>query len=412
MVLSLRLGDMTLTPQGEPGATTPAARDGAVSYSLAPLLLHGRYSLDVRPERASPLDTGGDLAPLGQAPSSPGHAVPRKLDEKTHEEHLKTARAERAKLAKGSPNGFRLVSTYYQHNETFDEAMNSSYMNGWDANGVTAQMASDTHTAMASTTQVVNRTAAYTDTGGKQVTYNENAFTQHSSLMSALVYLKKNAAEGDKDRYARAKSAAEAFKSHVEDTDNTKSKTTPRTAPQIRETVKTAPVKGQAEVVGVDDDVYLDPDRYLERVEREGPGALPPGLDVEDLRHLQLRRAVILAADAAASAPVGEVYYQGSFQALIEGATVTAVPAGDRDGEDGGPGWVQADVPEPAVDFDDSAWQGEVADVARARIASMRFITVLLREAIAERVAVAARTGQPSFVRPTETGDDQTQDGQ
>ncbi|MBD0670412.1 hypothetical protein BU198_06705 [Streptomyces sp. CBMA156] len=400
---------MTLTPQGEPGPAAPTGQEGVVAYPLPPLVLRGRYSLDVRPERENPLDTGGGLTPLGRAPASPGRPAVPNLDDTTHEKHLETARAERQKLAAGSPNGFRLVSTYYQHNETFHEAFEKNYMNGWEADGVTAQMAGDTHDAMASDTQPVNRTAAYTSSTGASVTYNENAFTQHWSLMTALAHLKSGAADKDKDKYDRAKAAAETFRSHVEDTDNTKDTIAPKTAQEIRDTVKNAQPTAKAAIVGVDDEVYLDPDRYLDRVEHEGPGALPPGLDVEDLRHIQRRRAAILAADAAALTPAGEAYYQGTFQARLEGATVTATPT---DGTDGRPVRVQAHVPQPVLDFDDSAWQGEVAEVARARITAMRFITVLLRDAIAERVAVAARTAQPSFAPPSAPGGDRARESE
>ncbi|SDT83377.1 hypothetical protein SAMN05216371_8200 [Streptomyces sp. TLI_053] len=409
-VLSLRLGDMTLTPLGEPGLAAPTGQEGALSCPLAPLLLHGRYSLDVRPERENPLDTGGALAPLSQATPSPGYPWARTLREDVHKAHLATAREERTKLVAASPNGFRLVSSYYQHNEEFHEAFAKDYMNNWDGDGVTAQMADDTDTAVRSDTQAVNRSAPYTDTNGNKVTYNENAFTQHYSLLTALASLKSEADTGDTKKYEQAMDAVKQFRKHVEDdTGNEKKKVTPRTAQQIRDAVRYAKAEGQAAVIGVDDDIYLNPDRYLEQVERDGPDALPPGLDLEDLHHIQRQRAAILAAQAAALVPVGEAYYQGSFQAVIEGATLIWAPSDDGSA---GPEWVRADVPQPALELDDSAWQGEAGDIARARIASMRFLTVLLREAITERVAVAARTAHPCFTPPAPAGGDQARDGE
>ncbi|MFJ6382748.1 hypothetical protein ACIQI7_22445 [Kitasatospora sp. NPDC092039] len=409
-VLSLRLGDMTLTAQGGPVPTAQAGREGACAWALPPLLLHGRYSLDVRPELENPVDSGGSLMPLGQAPPSPGDPLFLNLDDATREQHLAAARKERTRLIAESPNGFRLVSTYYRFNEHYNTAFTSGYMNGWERGGVTAQMAVDTADAMGDDTKVVNKPDVIKKVDGKDVTYNENAFTQHNTLKTAMLHLAKAAKKKNdpvaEQEYMDASAASDEFATRVKDrTGNDKKQITPRTAPEIRKAVREAPADGKRRVSVADPDVYLDPDRYLDRVEREGSGALPPGMDREDLRHIQRVRAAIIAADAARLALVGEAYHQGTFQAVVEGATATATT-----GDDGPPVWIDVHVPEPVLDFDDSGWQGEVAAAARARIASMRFIAVLLRESIRERVAAAARTAHPSFAPPSTRGGRQEED--
>src|SRR5436190_10101550 len=105
--LSLRLGDLTVALDGELGEAAGETLENGrtkIHYTLPPLVLSGRYSLDVKPEQQQQLDTAGDLSPLSEAEPSPGQPDEPPLDDRVTDEYLASARAQRERLVKESDN--------------------------------------------------------------------------------------------------------------------------------------------------------------------------------------------------------------------------------------------------------------------------------------------------------------------
>lgn len=390
--LSLRLGDLTVTCESTPGAATFEDLGdgfGRVGYRLPVLMLSGRYSLDVHPEQQSRIDSAGDLRPLSEQPPSPGFPAPARLSDDVHEEQLNAARAERDRLIRSGDNGYQLVRSFYEHNEVFNEVFDNDYMSEWQADGITAQMAEDTHQAVKGA-DPINKKSYQGINGNEPVTYNFNAFTQKLSVRTGIVYLHQASPE---EKYVKAGEAVDTFAQYVIGTGNTKDAVIAMTADEVREAVNHARPTAGEPPAPVDTAPYLDPDTYLERIAVEGESACP-GLSASDLRHIQRARAAILRADAAA-ARSGVPLYQGVCRARIEGGTVTAGTVGDAATRR--LGWLEVDVPAVPFELDDAAWEGEAGSTARERIAAMRFLSTLLRDSVAERVAVAARRGTAPF---------------
>ncbi|MFE4971320.1 hypothetical protein ACFRAR_04290 [Kitasatospora sp. NPDC056651] len=405
--LSLRLGDLSVTAEGEPGEATVEDLGGGrsrVTYPLAPLALTGRYSLDVRPDPGTGLDSAGDLAPLSTRPASPGLPKPLPAPDDIKEERLDTARAEREKLLESGENGYHLVAAFYEHNEAYADVFDSGRVDDvWKSNGGTDAMAADTHDAVRSDQGKVNdsaKTYANPDPSPKKVSYNENAITQQLTMQEALVHMAERLEEHDpkKAQYQAAAAAAGDFGTRVKaDTGNDRTTVNPLTAPQVRDAVKKAANAGRA-AAPFDPAPFTDPDGFLERIAVEGPSACPPGLTEADLRDIQRARNACLQADAAAEPASGQPLHQGTCRARIEGATITleTIARGGARTVD----WLTVQAPQPDLELDDRDWQGEAGDTARERLTGMHFIRTLLRDALAERVAAAARTGTSPYGHP------------
>ncbi|MFJ9949354.1 hypothetical protein [Kitasatospora sp. NPDC091207] len=405
--LSLRLGDLSVTAEGEPGEAAVEELGGGrtrTSYRLAPLALAGRYSLDVRPDPGSGIDSAGDLTPLSTRPASPGLPQPPSASPDVKKERLDTARAEREKLLESGENGYQLVAKFYEHNESYADVFDSGRVDSvWQSNGGTEAMAADTHQAVHTDQGPVNdqaKTYANPDPSPKQVSYNENAITQQLTMQEALVHMAERLEDQDpkKAQYQAAAGAAGDFGGRVKtETGNDRTTVKPMTAAAVRDAVKKAAAAAPA-VTPFDPAPFRDPDAFLARIAAEGGSACPPGLTEADLRDIQRARAACLAADAAATPAVGQPLHQGDCRARVEGATVTfeTTTRGGAKALD----WLTVQAPEPDLELDDQDWQGEAGDTARERLAGMQFIRTLLRDALAERVAVAARTGTGPYGHP------------
>lgn len=401
--LSLRLGDLTVALDGELGeAVTEPLEDGRrkVSYALPPLVIRGRYSLDATPEAPRHLDLAGDLRPLSDQPASPGDAPVEPLADEAREEFLDTARQQRERLVKESDNGYALVSTFYEHNEVYNEAF-STGVTGWQAGGATQEMAKDTHAAVLGSEVVNSDTKKYRRGAGQQpLSYNALSFLHKLSVETTVALIGDDGQGGLKPKYQKAIDASDAFGRQVmAGTGNSKDTTVPMTAAQVHTTVQNAgPV---AEAPTVDPGPYLDPDAHLERLAGDGAPA-PGGLDEEDLRHIRSCRARFVEQQAAAQAATGAVLHQGSCGTRVTGATLTAEtePAGDGHRA----AVVHVDVPDLALEIDDADWTHEAGQTARERIAGMHFVRTLLRDTLTERLRIAVVGGVPELTHPHITG--------
>ncbi|MFJ1791636.1 hypothetical protein [Kitasatospora griseola] len=402
--LSLRLGDLKVTLDADlGGATVESLDDGhrKVTYALPPLVVSGRYSLDVTPEQPQLLDTAGDLRPLSDQLASPGTPVLELLADDVRDAYLDTAREQREKLVKESDKGYTLVSTFYEHNEIYNEAFQKDAVSGWQAGGATKEMARDTDAAVTGSGVVNSRSKLY-DRGseGPPLSFNAISFLHKLSVETAVVLLGDDGRGGVKPAYQKAVNASDGFgRSVIAQTGNEKDTIVPMTAPQVHEKVKGS--QSDDEPPAVDPGPYLDPDSHLERIAGTGT-TTPGGLDEADLRHIRSCRARFLGKQAAARSAKGAVLHQGPCGTRVTGATVTAEtrPEAGRHVV----AWVSADIPDLSLELDDSDWSGDVGRTARERIAAMGFVRTLLQDALAERVRIAVANAVPGLTHPDLTG--------
>ncbi|WP_301124923.1 hypothetical protein [Streptomyces cacaoi] len=397
--LSLRLGDLTVALDGELGeATAETLENGRTQfhYPLPPLVLSGRYSLDVKPEQQQQLDTAGDLRPLSRAEPSPGEPRQPGLPDEEREGFLDTARAQRERLVKESDNGYQLVSTFYEHNEVFNEVFQRG-VEGWGGQG-TQETARDTDAAVREGGLVNDPNKRYQPKSGKpELSYNGLAFTHKLALEATLTVIGQ---EPDRDalqpKYQKALDASGRFAKTIrEQTHNAKDALHPMTAAEVHAAVQQTPAL--AEEFTVDPSPYLDPDAHLERITTYG-GTAPGGLDEDDLRHIRSCRAQGLARLAAAEAAVGSVLHEGTCGTRITGGTITAETEQGDDGR--GTAVVHVDLPDLSLELDDSAWEAEAGRTARERVARMHFVRTLLQDALAERLRTAVLDGRPELAHP------------
>ncbi|GAA3030148.1 hypothetical protein GCM10020000_03500 [Streptomyces olivoverticillatus] len=90
-----------------------------------------------------------------------------------------------------------------------------------------------------------------------------------------------------------------------------------------------------------------------------------------------------------------DTLHAGACTARLEDVRITT-----RLTPDGAPADVTVELPDLALNVDDEEWRGTAADVARERLAAMRFVRTLLQDAVAETVRHAAFTGIPGYAHP------------
>ena len=153
---------------------------GELTVHLAPMRLHGHYSVVAIDQPHVDIDTGGSLMPLASlAGSSDQPTTSQKMDDQ-----LNQANDQREKL-KQTPAGQQLVASYHTHNDDYNTVFqtNRPLREHWKAEGATAEMADHTSSAVAAGDIPIN--ADDRQYGPQKVTYNANAGRQAIFLITA-----------------------------------------------------------------------------------------------------------------------------------------------------------------------------------------------------------------------------------
>ncbi|AEW98399.1 hypothetical protein [Streptantibioticus cattleyicolor] len=411
--LSFRLGALQVRPEGRPEAVAEETRDGVrrVTHRIPALLLTGRYALDARPDEIREIDTAGNLRPLSQEarqPTLPAGAravAPRHPDDDTVRRWTDRADAHRTKLMK-TENGRQVLIEYGTHNESYFDVFDGTsatcraLRKKWAEKGITQRMSE--HTYGATDPDTTDGRPPVNDWQDPQegVAYNLHAWRQRTTVVTTLSTEAGRIAAKDPDkadRFRKAAEASERFSKAVQQTGNDDTQTTPMT----QENVYAAIDRHSGELPSV---CAAEMARYdgLALLAHDTAQAAPEGHRPDWIAHSDEDRAIIQEIGAAAyheeaqqAPPATDTLHTGACTARLTDIRVTT-----HLDPDGTPADVTVELPHLALEIDDGQWRGAAADVARERLAAMRFVRHLLRDAVAETVRHAACTGMSGYAHP------------
>ncbi|MBW4717239.1 hypothetical protein [Saccharothrix obliqua] len=379
--LGFRLEDLEILPVEAPAAR-PVAVDGGTTVALPSFEVRARYRVEATRDAVATVDGGGDLSELPDSATAP--RTGRDITDHDRDEWVDNAKAQEDKLNK-TPNGQKLVKTYYEHNEVYGELFETDkgtfVRDVWSKKGGTTQMAAHTHGAVKQD-DVVNQGEYPSLRTDDQVSYNAAAFARHDAMTQYTKALDPNYDPLDPDNVAaKYKNAVEAslqFRTAVRnDTGNTDKAVTQMRSGAVYEAVEKH--SGGLPEVGPELlHAYLAPHETTWSAWEEGQHD-------ELLFHHNNAiegRAALRAADTPK-----EVFSGGCF-AHVTGATAVI----------GADGAVRVDLPELAVEVDDSAWTGPAGDVARQHLEAGAFLPDLLRGLVAQRLREAVNGQDPRVV--------------
>ncbi|MEH6373193.1 hypothetical protein V7793_02335 [Streptomyces sp. KLMMK] len=424
--LSFRLGALRLRADGPPEALSEETRGGSrhLTHRIPALVLTGRYALDARPDEIREIDTAGNLQPLSAEARQPTlptgeRAVPvSHPDDETVRRWTGRADAHRTKLMK-TENGRQVLIQYGTHNESYYDIFNgsssvsSNLRKKWAEKGVTQRMSEQTY----GTTDPDATADALPSAGDQQPvndwqdpqeggTYNAHAWQQRTTVQTALTTEAARIQQKDPAKAKRlqdAAAAAEGFSKSVQDTGNDGAQTNPMTQDSIYTTIdehsgelpdvspeEMARYNGLA-AFGVGDG------QALPAAQEDRPDEPEDWIALSDKERAVIHEFGAAAYhDEAQEAPQAtDTLHTGECTARLAGIRVTT-----RLTPDGAPADVTVELPDLALSINDEEWQGTAADVARERLAAMRFVHTLLQDAIAETVRHAAFTGVAGYAHP------------
>ncbi|MFF4607369.1 hypothetical protein ACFY12_32115 [Streptomyces sp. NPDC001339] len=421
--LSFRLGALRIRAEGQPEVLTEETRGGTrrTVHRIPALVLTGRYALDAGPDEIREIDTAGNLSPLSEEarrPTLPAGAravAPSHPDEETVRRWTDRADAHRTKLMK-TENGRQVLIHYGTHNESYYDIFNgsssvsSNLRKKWAEKGITQRMSEHTY----GTTDPDQVTGARPSGGDEQpvndwedpqeqVTYNAHAWQQRTTMQTALTTEAARIQRKDPDKAQRlqdAAKAAESFSKTVQDTGNDGSQTTPMTQDNVYTAIdqhsgdmpavspaEMARYNGLAaftdgEVQALPADRLAEPEDWI-------------ALSDEERTLIQEFGAAAYHDEAMQGPQATDTLHTGACTARLADVRITT-----RLTPDGAPADVTVELPDLALSIDDEEWRGTAADVARERLAAMRFVHTLLRDAVAETVRHAAFTGIAGYAHP------------
>ncbi|MGK5545856.1 hypothetical protein ACSNOH_14145 [Streptomyces sp. URMC 127] len=430
--LSFRLGALSLRTEGQPEALGEEARGDSrhITHRIPALVLTGRYALDTRPDEIREIDTAGNLRPLSaeaRQPTLPAGARaigPSHPDDDTVRRWTDRADAHRNKLMK-TDKGRNVLMQYGEHNESYyaifdgSSATCSALRKKWAEKGVTQRMSEHTY----GTTDPGGPAGARPSDDGQEpvndwhdpqegTAYNLHAWRQKTTVITTLNTEASRIEPKDPDKAKAFRDAAVAavqFASAVQDTGNDDTRTTPMTQGDVYTAIDQH--SGELREVSAAEMARYD---GLAPYRRGAAQGLPAGQDDEPEEQEEQEeqedwialsdedRAIIREIGAAAyheEARQGpratDTLHTGECSARLENVRVTT-----RLSADGTPVDVTVELPDLALAVDDDGWQGTAGDVARERLASMRFVHTLLQDSIAETVRHAAFTGMAGYALP------------
>jgi hypothetical protein len=350
------------------------------------LLLQGEYSVDAINSPEIALDHGGSMMEFNgasdyQPAGANGTITPLPPEQKA--DMLDLARDQKDHL-RNTPNGQALLNTFNEHNETFNTVFVTSpaARAAWAANGVTQAMAVDTHQAVKSDTVVNSSTKLY----APNVTYNSNAFNQQLQMVVNTVAADPDFNPFDPDStldpnspYVKASLAAMTFNTAVGQTGNDKANVNELTA---------SGVYGQVQQQTPPPPSSVD---QLKNIIDQGAGA---GGAVETARknkwtildeedRAKVRRFLFHSIEERLQKMnlKPEPLWQGGCSATVDNVTASVEIEIDARRQ-----CVvrqcRFDIPAFALEIDDAAWTGELAQKARERINQIFFIKRMLHDQV------------------------------
>ncbi|TGL36592.1 hypothetical protein EHQ52_01570 [Leptospira koniambonensis] len=365
--------------------------------------LSGNYYVEAKPDPIPEIDTAGNLSDLSEENLRPrkggGDSEIGSIDP-DKEKWLDQARDQRNRLS-STPNGQKMLITYNQHNETYDEVFKTypALSTAWQAGGATKEMASDTSQSVEKDTVVNDAKKKYS--GG--VTYNGNAFAQQLNVAAACLF-----ADPDFDprtgpppgsKYWDAAKAALTFGKGVGgNTKNTKDNVNEMKPSEVHSTVNNhtgdLPSVSDPEVVQILQSSDLEPGGRME-------GESDPNrifLDEEDRKRIEKLKNAILRQKAENSEIRGRILFEGEVSALIQNTVLSFSLFRDEETSSWKTSPLIIDMPPFHLEIDDSKWEGEAGLVAKERLESMYFIRNLFYDSLIERISSVFETSLENFL--------------
>lgn len=378
--IGIRFHDFELG--GLAGAAVTRGDSNRIVLEWSSLNFVGKCTLSARPCQVINLDTGGSLMDFDDDSIGDAGGPTDQLDPARKEEMLEQARAERGRLM-DTRNGRKLMSEYQEHNEIYNSVFvkSAAARNTWTMHGTTREMAEHTHVALADDDEsvtTVNPRAKDKKFGKKKMTYNQNAFLQQLQLVVNTINIdpdfdpwEETAKMDPKSKYVKASIAAMNFGKVTETTGNNKSRIKPMDGKQVHKTVESSddpkPKTTVKELENAFNQGIQDGGRAAVTAKKQGWRVL----DEED-RKLIRQHLYLASVERAADAENHPVdLWTSEVEAEIPGvrAIVTV---------DDGALEISVSTPGFALDIDDSQWSGEIARVARERLAEMGFVRSFL----------------------------------
>jgi hypothetical protein len=366
-----------------------------IGLRIGGISIKGNYTISARMAPKIDLDTAGtmlnfdeDMPKAAGAKSGPGSS----LTDEEQKEFLKNARDQRERLRDpNSPNGGKLMRKYEEHNEIYNELFikNEVAREEWYNNGVTAEMAKDTHVAVNDDKIVNPKDVLYSN----NQSYNANAFMQQLNVTMNTMWLDPNFDPKRKpdpnSKYTKASIAAMDFNKMVKQTGNgeieneegePEEKITPLTANDVYAHINGA--NGEPPKTSIEELQNLFS-------QQQGDAGAPDAADKGWLILNEEKRRIVrgwyirnLQQKAREEKIVPVDLWKGDCTTFIKNAIVNVGLTIDVTS-----GIVtidKTDVSLPAFEFDldDSSWTGKAAQIIRERLSQVYFVKSLITKQI------------------------------
>jgi hypothetical protein len=352
------------------------------------LSIDGDYAVMTKYAPNIDIDTAGNLMPLDNPvlrPIAAGADEGGTFDPEQKTDMLNNARLQRDKLsAPDNPNGQKLMRTYNDHNEVYNELFqsNASLLASWKQGDAVAEMAKHTHEATNDgADEVVNDPSTLYGDSSNQRTYNGHAFTQQNAVIAACIaesgYNPWGGGDLPDNKFTQAGLATLNFKKAVGTSGNSSASTTPMTSDEVHGSVKEyegpAPastldeLQNQADQsngsAGADEDAIANGWAILTEEERTQMRYLLTA-SWEEKQWKKNEKALDL--------------FIGKCMARLSNVQVRLkrLSAADK--------WMATEVLLPAyeLNIEDKHWLGELGETVRERLCQIYFVRSLITEKI------------------------------
>lgn len=351
------------------------------------LNVKGKYEIRSKYAPLVDLDTAGNMLNYGDTSlarvAGAGSGNGSKVTPEDAEKYLDNAREQRTRLM-DKPNGQKIMTSYNEHNEVYNEVFvkSASTRNTWNAQGATAEMAADTNSATDPNGNGVINSKTKEYSGG--VTYNTNAFVQQLSISVNTISTDPNfnpwdpnAKPNPNSKYTKASLAALNFGKSVATTGNTDKKVTELTAGQVYDHVDsfsgTPPQTTEAE---------------LQNIIQQGMGnggaeeAAKNDWYILDEEQRKMVRCWIhesVLQQEFDDKNISKPFLDGICSSEIKDVEIEI----EMDLNDSKkPPKIKIQLPVFEFDIDDAHWTGKIATVIRERLAHIYFIKSLIHHQI------------------------------
>lgn len=391
-----------------------------LKISFPSISIRGNYTVSSQYAKNITMDTGGDMFDESISNHQPAGANTGNVDPFTPDQKsamLDQARKQKTHLRE-TANGQALLSTFNDHNETFNTVFVTSDAAriAWAADGVTKAMALDTHTTL-TLDEKDNNNEKPINSKDKQyapnVTYNSNSFNQQLQIIVNTVAADPNFNPYDpkakldpNSKYVKASLAAMTFGYSVNNTGNDKKNTKELSSSKIYDHVKTQTPPQDATVAELQN--IIDQGAGTGGAVEQATKKKWRILDEEDRGKVRYFLFQALQEKLLKKNTKPEPLWSGDCRASIPDVTaalsLSKEPCQQKLRIDS----TQIDIPAFSLDINDAQWNGDLGQHTRERLNQIFFIKRLLhdklQQAISDFIQPSIAELQPSLLQDASQG--------